>query len=111
MNDLLEVDIGIASMADIIAEIFTGAPELCLKVREDQIAKIFTLIAQKELPQGRPELLYALQVMVKVGTCLHHLQYIICIISRYKGGEFRYYSEEKSGIYRYSLFQDKRTVL
>ena len=66
MDDLLNVVIGIASMAEVVAEIFTGRPELCLKVREDMIVKVFTRIAQKELPQGRPELLYALQAMTKV---------------------------------------------
>ena len=67
MEDLLTVDIGIASMAELIAEIFTGRYDLCLKVREDQVAKMFTLAAQPELP-GRPELLYALQAMAKVRT-------------------------------------------
>ena len=66
MDDLLNVVIGVASMAEVVAEIFTGRPELCLKVREDMIAKVFTLITQKELLQGRPELLYALQAMAKV---------------------------------------------
>ena len=73
MDDLLEVDIGVASMAEVVAEIFTGRPELCLKVREDQIAKVFTWIAQKELPQGCPELLYALQTMAKVGKLQNSL--------------------------------------
>ena len=66
MGDLLEVDIGIASMAEVIAEIFTGGHELCLKVREDQVARVFSLVAQGELPEGRPELLNALQAMAKV---------------------------------------------
>lgn len=65
MEDLLTVDIGIASMAEVIAEIFTGGPELCLKLRENQVAGIFTLIAQPQL-LGRPELLNALQAMAKV---------------------------------------------
>ena len=65
MDDLLAVDIGIASMAEVIAEIFTGGPELCLKLKEGHVARIFTLVAQPELP-GRCELLYALQAMAKV---------------------------------------------
>ena len=66
MDELLDVNIGIASMAALVAEIFIGRPELCLKVREDQIAKVFTRIAQKELHDGHPELLYILQTMAKV---------------------------------------------
>ena len=66
MEDLLEVDIEIAAMAEVIAEIFTGQYELCLKVREDQLARIFSLVAQRDLLEGRPELLNALKAMVKV---------------------------------------------
>lgn len=65
MDDLLAVDIGIASMAGVIAEIFTGEPELCFKLKEGHVARIFMLVAESELP-GRPELLYALQAMAKV---------------------------------------------
>ena len=68
MGDLLEVDIGIAAMAEVIAETFTGGHELCLKVREDQVARVFSLVAQEELPEGRPELLHALQAMAKVSV-------------------------------------------
>ena len=68
MDNLLDVDIGIASMAAVVAEIFIGRPELCIKVREDQIAKIFSRITQNELHEGRPELLYVLQIMAKVGA-------------------------------------------
>lgn len=66
MDDLLDIDIGIASMAEVVAEIFIGRPELCLRVREDQIIKIFSRITQNELLEGRPELLYVLQTMAKV---------------------------------------------
>ena len=66
MDELLDVNIGVGSMAALVAEIFIGRPELCLKVREDQIAKIFTRISQKEQQDGRPQLLYVLQVMAKV---------------------------------------------
>ena len=66
MDELLDVNIGVGSMAALVAEIFIGRPELCLKVREDQIAKIFTRISQKEQQDGRPQLLYILQVMAKV---------------------------------------------
>ena len=69
MGDLLEVDIGTAAMAEVIGEIFTGGHELCLKVREDQVARVFSLVAQEELPEGRPELLNALQAMAKVSEC------------------------------------------
>lgn len=65
IEDLLAVDLGVASMAAVIAEIFTGEPELCLKLKEHHVARIFSLIAQPELP-GRPELLHALQAMAKV---------------------------------------------
>ena len=65
MGDLLDVEIGIANMAGVLAEVFTGGSELCLKVREDQVARVFSLIAQ-DLPEGRSELLYVLQAMSKV---------------------------------------------
>ena len=67
MEDLLAVDIGIASMAELTGEIFTGGTELCLELREDQVARIFTLVAQPIFP-GRPEFLYVLQAMAKVRT-------------------------------------------
>ena len=70
MEDLLEVEVGVASMADMLAEVFTGGAELCLKVREDQVARVFSIIAREELPEGRPELLQALQAMAKVGILL-----------------------------------------
>lgn len=66
MEGLLEVEIGIASMADVLTEVFTGGPDLCLKVKEDQVARLFSLIARDDLPEGRPELLHALQAMAKV---------------------------------------------
>ena len=72
MEDLLGVDIGIAIMAEVIAEIFTGKPELCLKLKEHHVARIFLLVAQPELP-GRPELLHALQAMAKVRKCQYNL--------------------------------------
>ena len=72
MEDLLDVDIGIASMAGVIAEIFTGKPELCLKLKERHVARIFSLVAQPEL-SGRSELLYALQAMAKVRNSEYNL--------------------------------------
>lgn len=70
MDDLLKVEVGVASMADVLVEVFTGGAELCLKVREDQVAQIFAIIADEELAEGRPELLQALQAMAKVSILL-----------------------------------------
>ena len=86
MGDLLEVDIGIAAMAEVIAEIFTGGHELCLKVREDQVARVFSLVAQEELPEGRPELLNALQAMAKVSVHEGGIPYssVVMFLSRLK---------------------------
>lgn len=70
MDDLLKVDVGVASMADVLAEVFTGGAELCLKVREDQVARVFAIIAKDDLVEGRPELLLALQAMAKVSIVL-----------------------------------------
>ena len=68
MEELLEVEVGVASMADMLAEVFTGGTELCLKVREDQVARVFSIIVRKELLEGRPELLQILQAMAMVRT-------------------------------------------
>ena len=68
MEDLLDVEIGIPNMADVLAEVFTGGPDLCLRVKEEQVARVFSLVAQDDL--GRPELLQALQAMAKVGIAI-----------------------------------------
>ena len=68
MEDLLDVEVGVASMADMLTEMFTGGAQLCLKVREDQVARVFSIIAQEELPEGIPELLQVLQAMATVRT-------------------------------------------
>ena len=112
MGDLLDVEIGIANMANVLAEVFTGGPELCLKVREDQVASVFSLIAQ-DLPEGRPELLHALQAMSKVTRCyVVSDQSVSCnTYSTYKGGKVGPSFEEKPSIYCHPLFKDKRKIL
>lgn len=64
MGDLLDVKVGIASMAAVLAEIFTGGSEVCLKLREDQVARVFSLVVEEN--EGRLALLSALQTMAKV---------------------------------------------
>ena len=108
IDDLLDINIGIAGMAEVVAEIFIGRPELCLKVREDQIAKVFTLIAKRDQEDSRPALLFALQSMAKVERPLisltkHNTGMLNCH-DELIGGEFKPHSEEKPGIYRNSLF-------
>ena len=81
MDDLLDINIGITGMAEVLAEIFIGRPELCLKVREDQIAKVFTLIVKKDQQDSRPALLFALQSMAKVDLWLEPLIFYFVMVN------------------------------
>ncbi|XP_065910466.1 inositol 1,4,5-trisphosphate-gated calcium channel ITPR1-like [Dysidea avara] len=64
MDDLLELDCATPEVAELLIEVFTGGKEICLRISEKQIDKIFKLIVKSE-HSGRPELLEMLQAVVK----------------------------------------------
>ena len=51
-------------MAMVLTEVFTGGPEIALRVKEEQIERIFNLIT--EGGPAVPDLLQTLQSVVKV---------------------------------------------
>lgn len=51
-------------MATVLIEVFTGGPEIPLRVREEQVEQIFHLFISGAT--AVPDLLYSLQAMVKV---------------------------------------------
>lgn len=65
MSDLLEIDLAVPFMAEVLMEVFSGGPEICLHVREDQVERIFQLVASGE-EAGQAELLMTLQAIAKV---------------------------------------------
>ena len=65
MEDLLDVDVAVTAVGELLSEVFTGGKEICLKVTEAQVERLFSLIAQKG-EEGRAELILALQAMAKV---------------------------------------------
>lgn len=66
MDDLLKIDVAIPYIADVLTEVFTGGPELCLKVREEQVGKLFQMVASLGEKEGRSELITTLQAISKV---------------------------------------------
>ena len=70
MDDLLKIDVAIPYIADVLTEVFTGGPELCLKVREEQVGKLFQMVASLGEKKGRPELIMTLQAISKVTIVL-----------------------------------------
>ena len=66
MDDLLKIDVAIPYIADVLTEVFTGGPELCLKVREEQVGKLFQMVASLGEKKGRTELIMTLQAISKV---------------------------------------------
>ena len=66
MDDLLDVDLAVPYIADVLTEVFTGGPELCLKVREEQVEKLFQMVASVGEEEGRAELIMTLQAIAKV---------------------------------------------
>ena len=52
-------------MAEVLTEVFTGGPEISLKVREEQVERLFHLVATGG-NEGWAELINTLQAMAKV---------------------------------------------
>ena len=53
-------------VAVVLTEVFTGGPEIALRVKEEQVERIFHLVS--EGGGASPDLLHTLQSMVKVGV-------------------------------------------
>ena len=66
MDDLLEINLAVPYIAEVLTEVFTGGPELCLKVREEQVEKLFQMVASVGEEEGRAELIMTLQAIAKV---------------------------------------------
>ena len=66
MDDLLEIDVAISYVADVLTVVFTGGPELCLKVREDQVEKLFEMVTSLRGMEERAQLILTLQAIAKV---------------------------------------------
>ncbi len=65
MSDLLEIEVAVPYMAEVLQEVFTGGPEICLKVTEDQVERVFQLVVTGG-EEGRAELIGIIQAMAKV---------------------------------------------
>jgi len=78
MDDLLDVDLEVPYIADVLTEVFTGGPELCMKVREEQVEKLFQMVASVEEEEGRAELIMTLQAIAKVRGELDRTERYIC---------------------------------
>ncbi len=65
MTDILEIEVAVPYMAEVLTEVFSGGPEICLKVREEQVERVFQLVATGG-EEGRAELIGILQAMSKV---------------------------------------------
>ena len=60
------LQVAVPYVAMVLTEVFTGGPEISLRVKEEQIERIFHLIADGR--EGSPDLLHTLQSMVKVSV-------------------------------------------
>ena len=65
MNDLLKISVAVEYLAEMLTEVFTGGPEICLKVKEEQVQQIFNIIASGEDLRSY-EFINTLQAMAKV---------------------------------------------
>ena len=65
MSELLETEVAVPFMAEVLSEVFTGGPEICLKVREDQVERMFQILAQGK-GDGQTEIIMTLQAIAKV---------------------------------------------
>ena len=70
MDDLLEIGVAISYIAEELTEVFSGTLELCLKVREDQVEKLFQMVASLGATNGGTELIMTLQAIAKVTDVL-----------------------------------------
>ena len=57
--------VAIPYMAEVLTEIFTGSVEIALKVKEEQVERIFQLISSGK---AQVELITTLQAMAKVSS-------------------------------------------
>ncbi len=67
-------------MAEMLTEVFSGTPELCLRVNEEHIKNIFKLIIRsKEDPIGQLALLSTLSTIAKVCMCEGRPFAVLCL--------------------------------
>ncbi|XP_019861438.1 PREDICTED: uncharacterized protein LOC100634093 isoform X2 [Amphimedon queenslandica] len=69
LDDLLEMKIPVttlSSLADLITEVFTGGPELILKVTEYHVDRIFDIIITCDEPTAQAQFMVTLEAIVKI---------------------------------------------
>ena len=68
MFELLEIGIAMPYIAEVLTEVFTGGPEICLDVKEEQVERIFSSVTAgvTEGQAGELQLIVTLQAMAKV---------------------------------------------
>ncbi|XP_019849951.1 PREDICTED: inositol 1,4,5-trisphosphate receptor-like [Amphimedon queenslandica] len=69
LDDLLQMKLPnttLPFLADLITEVFTGGPELIMKVKDDQIEKIFEIIISCNYPMAQAQFLVTLEAIVKI---------------------------------------------
>ena len=69
MDDLLEINLAVPYIAEVLTEVFTGGPELCMKVREEQVEKLFQMVVCAREEEERVKLIMTLQAIAKVRSC------------------------------------------
>ena len=86
MFDLLEIEVAVPYMAEVLAEVFTGGPEICLDVKEEQVERLFQMVSAsgEEGVEGQAELITTLQAMAKVSVCVC---VCVCVCVDYLRGE------------------------
>ena len=72
LSDLLEINVAVEQMSEMLTEVFTGSPEICFKVKAEQIQRMFNIIASGE-DLGSYELINTLQAMANVRLNVKHL--------------------------------------
>ncbi len=72
MIDLLEIEVAMPYVAEVVMEVFTGGPEICLRVTEEQVERVFQLVVAGR-DEERAEHIGILQAMTKVckTVCQH----------------------------------------
>ncbi|XP_019851941.1 PREDICTED: inositol 1,4,5-trisphosphate receptor type 3-like [Amphimedon queenslandica] len=69
IDDLLDITVPVpvlSDLADLITEVFTGGPELILKVTEDHIEKIFGIMKDSENCNVQAQFMVTLEAMAKI---------------------------------------------
>lgn len=70
LSNLLDVQQAIPYVAEVMIEVFRGAPKLCLKIEESTVEKIIHLLPQTQ-HSGQLKLIMSLQMIAKVDSLKH----------------------------------------